>query len=179
MRAVLKKPALLSILCATVETFKKESFGILVGNKNNKQINIEQAVPLQSAKRLFTEIEANDKRHKTVLRTVNLMWNQLKPIGDFHSHTEREAKNYKSSRYPVNPSEHDTGTSKKDEIYLIVGISFKKKSQKWQRDRKYSIIGTLGNYRFEIRAYFAPENKKLEQIPLICPSAYQLNAFKK
>ena len=56
---------------------------------------------------------------------------------------------------------------------------FKKKSQKWQRDRKYSIIGTLGNYRFEIRAYFAPENKKLEQIPLICPSAYQLNAFKK
>lgn len=178
MRAVLKKPALLSILCAAVETFKKECFLILLGHQRKNDFVIENAVPLQTAKRKFTGVETAAKKIKLVLTLSEFFCKNSQPIGDCHSHTERKSHT-SDSKYPVNPSPIDIENSKQNQIYMIIGVSQKKRSQKWQRKKKYSIVGTLRDYRFEIKTYWAPENTKLEQITLICPSAYHLNAFKK
>lgn len=180
MRAILKKPALLSILCAAVETFKKECFLIFLGHQRKSDFIIEYAVPLQTAKRKFTGVETIDTREKLVLMLSEFFWKKSQLIGDCHSHTERkDHTNTYDSRYPVKPSSADIEGSVQNQICMIIGISQKRKSQKWQKKQKYSITGTLGDYRFEIKTYWAPENGKLEEIQLICPSAYTLNAFKK
>lgn len=173
MRAVLKKSALLSILCATVETFKKECFLILLGHQKKDNFIIEHAVAIQTAKRKFTDVEITS-REKLVLMLSEFFFKNSQPIGDCHSHTE-----FGKGRPNVTPSKQDEWTSKKNEAYVIVGISAKRKIQQWKKIKDGGIIGSIGRYKFEIKAYVAPEKGKLEQIPLICPSAYRLNAFKK
>lgn len=178
MRAVLKKPALLSIICATVETFKKESFLILLGHRRKNDFVVENAVPLQTAKRKFRGVEIITGREKLVLTLSEFFSKNSRPIGDCHSHTERKDATNKA-RYPIEPSQEDISTAKENQLYIIISICLKNKTQTWQKTQSGGIIGTLEKYRFEVRSYWAPENGKLEQIPLICPSAYRLNAFKK
>lgn len=178
MRVILKKPSLLSILCATVETFKKECYLFLLGYKKNENFIVEHAIPFQTAKRNFREVENIARREKLIIDLSEFFWNNSQIIGDCHSHTEHKCIKFKS-RYPIDPSPTDIENSRQNRVYIIVSISEKHKSQKWQKTKSGGILGTLGKYRFEIVAHFAPEDKKLEQIPLICPLAYRLNAFKK
>lgn len=174
MRAVLKKPALLSILCATVETFKKESFLMLLGYKKNENFVIEHAVPFQTAKRKFGKVENIDYREKLIVNLGEFFWKNSQIIGDCHSHPE-----FRGNQFPAQPSKEDAENSAQNKVYIILEIAMKRKTQKWQKTKKWGILGTLGKYKFEINTFWAPEDKKLEQIPLICPSAYRLNAFKK
>lgn len=174
MRALLKKPALLSILCATVETFKKESLLFILGHTKNENFIIEYAVPMQTAKRNFKLVENKDYRKKLIMELSTFLWKNSQIIGDAHSHAE-----FGENQYAAQPSKEDENDAKKDKVYIILEISTKKKAQKWQKTKRRGILGTLGKYKFEINAFWAPEDKKLEQIPLICSSAYRLNAFKK
>lgn len=174
MRAVLKKPALISILCATVETFKKECLFVLLGYKKNDIFVIENAIPLQTAHREFSETKISKRRFDLVLGVSKCLWKTMQIIGDCHSHPE-----FSKHRYPATPSKADEKRSEKNNVYIIVGISTKRKTQTWKKTVKKTLIGTIEKYNFEINAYWSPEDKKVEQIPLICPSAYRLNAFKK
>lgn len=174
MRAVLKKPALVSILCATVETFKKECLLVLLGHKKNELYIVENAIPLQTAHREFSKTNIRKRRFDLVVEVSRCLWKTMQIIGDCHSHPE-----FSKHRYPATPSKSDEKRLEQGDIYIIVGISTKRKTQIWKKTIKGTIIGTIGKYSFEINAYWASEEKKLEQIPLICPSAYRLNAFKK
>ncbi|HEY4521637.1 MAG TPA: hypothetical protein VJH05_00650 [Candidatus Paceibacterota bacterium] len=174
MRAVLKKPALLSILCATAETFKKESYLFLLGYKKNENFVIEHAIPFQTAKRNFGQVENISYREKLVINLSEFFWKNSQIIGDCHSHTE-----FGGGRWCAIPSEQDKKDSEQNGIYIIVGISVKRKTQQWKKTKNGGVLGSIGKYKFEVNAFWAPEDKKLEQIPLICPSAHRLNAFKK
>ena len=173
MRAVLKKPALLSILCATVETFKKESYLFLLGYKKNENFVIEHAITFQTAKRTFGTVENITYREKLITDLSEFFWKNSQIVGDCHSHTE-----FRDSKPDVVPSEQDEKSSEQNKVYIIIGIRTKRKNQIWKKVRHGGIIGSIGKFTFEIKAYWAPEDKKLEQIPLICPSAHRLNAFK-
>ena len=172
MRAVLKKPALLLVIMASIETFKKESFVSLLGHKKNNDFLIETAFPHQVVKHQFSGSVA--ERWDLILGLNTLLWKKYQVIGFCHSHPE-----FGQKRYDPNPSKQDVEIADDNNVYMIVGISTKKKIQTWQKTKTGGILGTWGKYRFEINAFWAPEDKKLEQIPLICPSAYRLNAFKK
>ena len=174
MRAVLKKPALLSILCATVETFKKESLLVLLGHRKSNDLIIEHALPMQTAKRNFKLVENKDYRQKLIMELSSFLWKNSQIIGDAHSHTE-----FGESQFAAQPSQADKNDAESENVYIVLAVTIKKKTQRWQKVKNGGIVGTLGKYRFEINAFWAPEDKKLEQIPLICPLAYKLNAFKK
>ena len=165
---------MLAIICATVETFKKECFLFLLGFKKNENFLIEHAITFQTAKRAFGRVENIHNREKLIKNLSEFLWKNSQVIGDCHSHTE-----FGSGKPYVSPSEQDEKDSKQNKIYLIIGIRTKRKNQPWKKTKNGGIVGSISKFTFEIKAYLAPENKKLEQIPLICPSAYRLNAFKK
>ena len=142
--------------------------------KKNNNFVIEHAVTFQTAKRGFGTVENIHNREKLIKDLSEFFWKNSQIIGDCHSHTE-----FGSGKPYVNPSEQDENGSKQNKIYLIIGIRTKRKNQQWKKVKHGGIIGSIGKFTFEIKAYWAPEDKKLEQILLICPSAHKLNAFKK
>ncbi len=176
MKAILKKPALLSILCAAAETFKKECFLLLVGYRHQESFVIEHAVAMQTAKRNFTGVKTVQKRYSCLLELVTCFWHNTMVIGDAHSHTEFEHGS--ETIFPLLPSAKDCETSEVGGVYIIVGISRKKKTMRWKKTKNQSLTGTVGQFRFEIKAYWASESKKLDPIDLMCPALYQLNAYK-
>ncbi len=176
MKATLKKPALLSILCAAAETFKKESFLLLVGHRGQESFTIEHAIAMQTAKRNFTGVKTVQRRYSCVWELVSYFWRDTIVIGDAHSHTEFEHGN--KTIFPLLPSTKDCEGAEQGDVYIIVGVSNKKKTMRWKKTTNQSLSGTLGQFRFEIKAYWSPENKKLEPIDLVCPALYRLDAYK-
>ena len=177
MQALIKKSALIHIISAAAEVFKKECFLILLGNVKNGVFIIENAMPMQTAKRDFDGVKTIKRRFELFNDLIACFWKHIQVIGDCHSHTEIETS--KETIYPIRPSQEDRDGSSGGSIYLIIGVGLKKKTMRWKKIAKKYLSGTLGKYRFEIRAYWAPENKKLKHIEIICPTAYRLNAFKK
>lgn len=180
MRVILKRPALISIILASVETFRKECFLVLLGQRQDDRFVIEQAVPLQTVRRKSIEIHFNRNAKEAWSRMSSVasqLFQNAQLIGDCHSHTELYPRPDRPEkyRYAVIPSQSDKDSAVKGEIYLIVGIWIKKTSQHWRKTaQKRAIAGTLGKYRFEMRAFWASDDKKLEPVTISCPSVYRL-----
>lgn len=175
MRVLLKQPAFLSIVLSAMETFKKECFGYALGKTDEKGFTVEHSIAMQTAKRKFGSVENIDKREKTILSVCGLFWKSSQVIGDFHSHPRFKPDAQKDMS---SPSKADTNDSKEGNVYFIVDIAKKKKRQRWKVTKDGGISGTLGNFKLKIRAFRAPENKKLESIKISCPIIYKLNALK-
>jgi len=176
MRVLLKKPAFLSIVLAAMETFKKECFGFVLGKIDEKGFVIEHSVAMQTAKRKFSSVENVGKREKTILDVCDLFWKSSRVVGDFHSHPHFKTTDLRDMSFP---SKADTNGSFEGNVYFIVDIATKKREQRWKVTKDGGISGSLGNFKLKIKAFRAPEDKKLESVKISCPIIYKLNVLKK
>ncbi|MGB9720584.1 MAG: Mov34/MPN/PAD-1 family protein [bacterium] len=168
IEAYLNLPAFLSIVSSSIETFKKETIGYLIGVKGENKFVVEYAIPYQTADSGFAHVTLDMKRVERINQILKLLSEGLEYIGDFHSHTV-----FGKARAKIIPSPEDLLTTVPGELNIICAVNSKKRSVKWYEDEKGTLVGTVGEYRIEIGAYFVKKpavGKKYQRIKVKCPS---------
>ena len=90
MEVYLSENSFIGLLVSTVEVYRRECFGILLGHREPDRIMVDFVVPYQSAKRKFQEVHMDWYRGQRVEEAVRAT-SRWELVGDYHSHpcTER------------------------------------------------------------------------------------------
>ena len=152
----IRKEALLIMIWAAAEMFKKECMGVIFGDTPSPSRDyfwVSDAIPFQGIKRrLNTEVVQSELS----ISRWNMFWDRLgshpKRLGTFHSHPE-----WGSHRPPSEMSEEDTKDMRKQKspLEIIVCISSRRKGSylPWEPLEDGSIRGSLAIFNFQINAF--------------------------
>ncbi|MEO0094845.1 MAG: Mov34/MPN/PAD-1 family protein [candidate division WOR-3 bacterium] len=168
VEAYLSLPAFLSIISSSIETFKKETIGYLIGVKGENKYVVEYAIPYQTAESGFAHVTVDLKRVERVNSILRLMAEGLEYIGEFHSHTV-----FGETKAHVTPSAEDLLTTVPGELNIICAVNSKKRSVKWYEDKRGVLVGTVDAYRIEIGGYLVKKpaiGRKYQKVKIKCPS---------
>ncbi|MGH7371908.1 MAG: Mov34/MPN/PAD-1 family protein, partial [Candidatus Methylomirabilales bacterium] len=108
MEVYLSENAFFGLLVSTIEVFRRECFGILLGHSTSERVFVEFAVPYQTANRKYREVHMDWKRSQRVEDAVRST-TRWECVGDYHSH----------SKYGLTRA--TTELSKEDEKYFTDG----------------------------------------------------------
>ncbi len=168
IEAYLSLPAFLSIVSSSIETFKRETIGYLIGVKGQNKFVVEYAIPYQTADSSFAHVTLDMKRVERVNDILKILSEGLEYIGDFHSHTI-----FGEARARITPSPEDLLTTVPGELNIICAVNPKKRAVKWHENNRGILIGTVGQYRIEIGGYFVRKpmiGNKYQRVRIKCPS---------
>jgi proteasome lid subunit RPN8/RPN11 len=166
--AYLSLPSFLTIVTASVEVFRKETIGYLIGFKGENKFMVQHAIPYQTAEATATHATIDEDRVSRINEILNRLSEGLEYIGDFHSHTE-----YGECLGTVIPSSTDLISTVPGELNLICAVNTKKKSVDWHETKRGILAGTVGTYRIEIGGYYidaACIGSKYQRVHVHCPS---------
>lgn len=141
-------PAFLAIATSAVEVFAKETIGFLVGIKAENKFIVEYAIPYQTADVGYTHAEVDLKRAERVNEVLKLVGEGLEFVGDFHSHTQ-----FGQTKGEAKPSPTDLVLTREGEVYLIIAVNARKRSQSWREHNDGTISGTIWGYHLKISGY--------------------------
>lgn len=158
MKAVLRKIALTNLVLSVTETYKHEALGVIFGKVEKDFVKIINAIPYQTAKRKFNEVD-DSKKSKIIKKIVE---NSHVMIGDFHSHSD-----FKSGMH-AKLSKQDIKDLKEGMTSIIVGI------KKIGNKRKTLAANRRGNgkglsfskngYKYQIRGYHKTRTGEIKEL---------------
>jgi hypothetical protein len=160
----LSDKAFMGIILSSVEVYRNECLGALLGYKTRGMIVVEYAIPFQSAERTPSEVTPNWRRELKVMEVIPKLI-QLEKLGYFHSHPQ-----WRNNEGVANLSKCDKMSMDKVEIEIVVAINDAKKKMTWNNS-KMGIYGTLGKYRFNICAFYKKLDGTIKQYRILCPYA--------
>ncbi|MBI5197034.1 MAG: hypothetical protein HZA19_00320 [Nitrospirae bacterium] len=165
----LSENVFMGIILSSVEVFKKECFGLLLGHRTPSKYIVEHAVPYQSAKRGHKWIELRSDKWK-IIQEILQNFPKLDMIGDFHSHTM-----YRSVRADTALSDEDVNYMEPLELQLVIAVNEQKRSAPWAGNQDQTVSGTIDRFHFTLAAYYFPNGTKngreLHLAKIICPFA--------
>lgn len=168
IEAFLSLPAFLTIVSSSVEVFRKETIGYLVGIKAEDKFIVEYAIPYQTAESSYVHATIDEDRVGRVNEILSNVSQALEFIGDFHSHTV-----FGDSRATVIPSDTDLFSTVPGELNLICAVNVKKRSVNWRENKRGILTGTIGEYRIEIGGYYVDKpsvGRQYRRVVVKCPA---------
>lgn len=168
--AFLSFPAFLTIVSSSVEVFRKETIGYLVGFKGENKYMVEYAIPYQTAESGYVHATVDmDRvgRINDILSSIS-QGQGLEFVGDFHSHTA-----FGKSPATVVPSNTDLMSTIPGELNIICAVNMKKRAVRWYENDRGILIGTIGEYRIEIGGYYVEEatiGRQYQRVLIKCPA---------
>jgi hypothetical protein len=168
LEAFLSLPAFLTIVSSSVEVFRKETIGYLVGIKAEDKFIVEYAIPYQTAESGYVHATIDESRVARVNEILSNVSQALEFIGDFHSHTV-----FGESRATVIPSDTDLFSTVPGELNLICAVNVKKRSVDWHENKRGILTGTIGEYRIEIGGYYVDKpvvGRQYQRVLVRCPA---------
>ena len=160
-------------MLSSIEVYKKECLGILLGIQSQGRIVVEYAIPLQAvAKRTFSEVVPNWKKELKVKEAVPKLMH-LECVGDFHSHPQ-----FGSTKGTVELSADDKQSMESTAIEIVAAINTSKRRTSW-RTVNGELAGSICNYRIRLAGYYKKKDGEIKQLDIVCPYAVGCdNAFK-
>ncbi|UCF69818.1 MAG: hypothetical protein JSW49_06340 [candidate division WOR-3 bacterium] len=166
--AYLSFPAFLTIVSSSVEVFRKETIGYLVGFKGERKYRVEYAIPYQTADSGYVHASVDMDRVSRINEILSKVSQGLEFVGDFHSHTV-----FGNSPGTVIPSDADLASTIPGEINLICAVNLKKRAVRWRENARGILLGTIGDYRIDIGGYYveaATIGRKYDRVAVKCPA---------
>lgn len=168
--AYLSFPAFLTIVSSSVEVFRKETIGYLVGIKGENKFMVEYAIPYQTAESGYVHATVDMDRVSRINEILSKVsqGQGLEFVGDFHSHTV-----FGKSPATVVPSNTDLKSTIPGELNIICAVNMKKRAVRWYENRRGILTGTIGEYRIEIGGYYVEQatiGRKYERVDMKCPA---------
>jgi proteasome lid subunit RPN8/RPN11 len=158
MKAVLRKIALTNLVLSVTETYKHEALGVIFGKVEKDFIKIINAIPYQTAKRKFNEVD-DSKKSKIVKKLAE---NSHVMIGDFHSHSD-----FKSGMH-AKLSPQDIKDLKEGMTSIIIGIKkIGNKRKTLAANRKSDGKGisfSKNGYKYQIRGYHKTKAGEIKEL---------------
>ena len=127
----LSDKAFIGIVISSIEVYKKECLGILLGVKTKDQIIVEHAIPFQAvSKRTFTEVKPNWRKNLKVNEIIPQIVH-LEKLAYFHSHPQ-----FGENRRTPSLSKCDKESIEETEIEIVAAINEAKRENWWRESRK-------------------------------------------
>ncbi len=169
-RCLISDSAFLTMVLAASEVYKRETLGFLLGYHASDIILIEYAIPFQMAERGFTWSKPPEHRFNRIEEISERFGLGLKLIGDFHSHAELGHSRGEPEPSPVDIEYMDPG-----QLYIIIAVNEHtgRTHKRWHRDGK-KLVGCLGEYEFEIGAFYCTGIREFYEVEIRCPFAQAL-----
>jgi len=166
---IVRNEAFVNMLVSSLEVYKKEAYGVLLGKRAGGDYIVRQAFTYQSARRHYDWVVMDPKRRNRIdLLLHHLMRNQF--IGDYHSHVD----------WPSHLSDEDKREMRDEEIPLSLLLLVKDASRrsKWRfLASDYSLTGTVAD-RYFVKLYafgYEPETGRIKKLRVRCPFVKRLN----
>ncbi|KPJ74566.1 hypothetical protein AMJ52_00185 [candidate division TA06 bacterium DG_78] len=177
IEAYLNLPAFLGIVSSSIEVFRKETIGYLLGFKGENKFIVEYAIPYQAVETGLTHATVDMDRVARINEILGKVSEGIEFIGDFHSHTQ-----YGDAPATVTPSSSDLMSSVPGDLNIICAVNLKKRSVKWHEDNRGVLIGTIGSYRIIIGGFYVAKagiGARYQRVSIKCPSVTGLREKKK
>ncbi len=169
MQVYLNENVFMGLVLSSVEVFRKECFGLLLGYQTNGKFIAEHAIPYQSVRRGHTWTELRSDKWK-LIKEILKNFPKLDVIGDYHSHTM-----YRDMRARVSLSSDDIQNMEPHELQIVIAINESKKFKNWTLNFDNTISGSIDKYHFKIAAYHFENGDKSKEHPklaeILCPFA--------
>jgi hypothetical protein len=168
IRAYLSLPSFLTIVSSSVEVFRRETIGYLIGFKGEKKFMVEYAIPYQTAESTPTYAMVDEDRAARINEILTELSQRYEVIGVFHSHTG-------SGSIPgtVVPSGTDLFSTVPGGLNVICAVNLRKKSTRWRETRRGILTGTVGRYRIEIGGHYVARahiGRSYQRVVIRCAS---------
>ena len=164
MEVYLSENAFIGLLVSTVEVYRRECFGILLGHREPERIMVDFVVPYQSAQRKFQEVHMDWHRSQRIEEAVRVT-SRWEMVGDYHSHPMYGEKKATTKLSGVDIKDfRDEGTS------IIVAINDGHRQQRWGYVKGGLISGSINGYSIRMVSYHR-EGEAIVRVPLVCPYA--------
>src|SRR3989304_2271221 len=85
MEVYLSENAFIGLVVSSIEVYRRECFGILLGPRESDRIMVDCVVPYQSAQRKFQEVDMDWHRSQRVEEAVRTT-SRWELVGAYHSH---------------------------------------------------------------------------------------------
>jgi len=150
VQVYLNENVLLGMVLSTVEVFKKECFGVLLGYRADGKYIVEHALPYQSARRGHNWTELRSDKWK-ILEGILRNFPKLDILGDYHSHTM-----YRDIRASITLSDDDIAYMEPHELQIVVAINQQEhpRTWSWSLNVDRTLSGWIDRYHFRIAAYY-------------------------
>jgi proteasome lid subunit RPN8/RPN11 len=148
MEVYLSENVFMGMMLSTVEVYKKECFGLLLGYRLPDRYVVEHAIPYQSVRRgrNFAELRSDKWR---VIQEVLKWFPRLDVLGDYHSHTM-----YGSVRAEVALSRDDIDYMEPNDLQVVIAVNENRRTRGWTVNNDRTVSGSLDRYHFKIAAYY-------------------------
>jgi hypothetical protein len=162
---VLTESAFIGIVLSSVEVFKKECLGLLLGIGSTGRIIVNHAVPFQAvSERKFCSVKSNWRKEVKIREAIPKLAN-LDYLGDFHSHPQ-----FGESKGVAELSETDKQSIEETKIELVTAINTSKHHQKWTAN-KGVLSGSVCHFNIKIAGFYKSKNGEIKQLDVVCPYA--------
>jgi proteasome lid subunit RPN8/RPN11 len=162
LHVFLSEKAFIGLVLSSIEVYRNECLGSLLGYNLRNRIVVDFAIPYQTAKRKYTQVEPNWHRESNVQQILPQLLH-LKHVGYFHSHTQ-----LRNSRGTPELSEADIESMEPTHIELIIAVNDAKRKVQWYQSRK-ELRGTIGKYNLHLACYYKSKKGQIRRYRLLCP----------
>lgn len=170
-KVVLKENAFLSMVLSSIEVYRKEAYGLIIGSRKKKNYLVSHSFSFQTAERSYDVTSIDESKERMINNQIKYLTNQ-KLIGDYHSHANG----------PDELSRDDIKTMRDSfEGFVSVLVVPKKIKNKrkyhWRHNRLQKCVsGSVGNFSVKIVAfYYDPKKKRALKVAVRCPFISRLN----
>ncbi len=167
-KIIIRNPALINMLVSSIEVYKKEALGILLGIKRGKNYHIRYAVNFQKAKRGYESIDIDDRTEKRINSLLGRV-SKYRLMGDFHSHPD--------GPYKLSLTDKKDMRDKSTDVSILVVVKKGKKPKKWTYVNR-QLQGSVDGYYVTIQGYEHSKGK-IRKIPVKAPYVKNLNMIQK
>jgi proteasome lid subunit RPN8/RPN11 len=164
MEVYLSENAFIGLLVSTIEVYRRECFGILLGHSTPDKVFVEFAVPYQTANRKYREVQIDWNRSQRVEQAVRST-TRWECIGDYHSHAK-----YGPSRATTQLSKEDKQYFNEGTVGIVMAVNDIAKPRPWGYVKGGTLSGSVNGYSIRIAAYYK-SNDQIEKTHIICPYA--------
>jgi len=169
MEIYLSENAFVGLVVSTIEVYRKECFGVLLGQSTPGRVLVDFVVPYQTANRKFREVHVDlmrSQRVEVAVRTTS----RRECLGDYHSHPM-----YGTVRTTTALSKDDRKFFKDGNVAVVVAINDSARKRRWHYVRGGAVSGTVNGYNIRIAGYWKA-NGSIERAPIHCPYAIGFQA---
>ena len=161
----LSEIAFTGMVLAAVESFRKETYGLLLGQRTRQALVVQYAVPYQTAERHTAWVRRNESAHSRMEKFLQNL-HHVNLIGDFHSHTKRRQQDALCQLSPA-----DKEGLKMNDVCLVIALNPRQKYRPWKHNRDGTISGTVEDFFVKIGAWHQSHNGRAGRARLLCPFA--------
>ena len=153
-RVFLDESAFITLVCAAVEAYRRECYGVLLGCTCRGRAYIHTAYAYQTARRRPKSVELLEGRRRVLRQTLKAFpWYEY--IGEFHSHP-----GYGREHGDTSISTEDLVGMRVGELELVIAVHRRAYSMAWHYCSNGSLSGAAGGHLIKMRTYLAEPMKK-------------------